>query len=71
MQYLFTMIMQVKHEVAGVRYVRGDHSYMLVIHVEMQPPVRVQGQSKTRSNTDLGLVQHWPLDTVVLQDRLV
>ena len=49
------MITQVKHEVAGVRYVRGDHSYMLVIHVEMQPPVRVQGQSKTRSNTDLGL----------------
>ena len=47
MQYLCTMIKQVKHEVAGVRDVRGDNSYMLVIHVEMQPPVRVQGQSKT------------------------
>ena len=65
------MITQVKHEVAGVRYVRGDHSYMLVIHVEMQPPVRVQGQSKTRSNMDLGLVQHWPLNAKVLQGRLV
>ena len=47
MQYLCTIPIQVKHEVAGVRYVRGDNSYRLVIHVEMQPSVRVQGQSKT------------------------
>ena len=35
MQYLCTMVIHVKHEVAGIRYVRGDNSYMLVIHVEM------------------------------------
>ena len=39
MQYLTTTITQVKHEVAGVRYVRGDNSSFCPIHIETETSV--------------------------------
>ena len=72
MQYLSTIKTQVKHEVAGVRYVRGDNSSFCPIHIEMETSVGGQYcEPNTCSDMEVGLVQHWPLDTVVLQDRLV
>ena len=72
MQYLSTKINQVKHEVARVRYVRGDNSSFCPIHIEMETSVGGQYcEPNTCSDMKVGLVQHWPLYTVVLQDRLV
>ena len=40
------MFKQVKHEVAGVGYVRGDNSLVLVVNIEVQTSVSVHYQSK-------------------------
>ena len=45
MQYLCTISIQVKHEVAGVGYVRGHNSSVLAVNIKVQTSVSVHYQS--------------------------
>jgi len=58
-QYLCAICNQVKHEVAGVRYVSADNALVNSVHVEVQASVAAYHQAHVTSHRSV--TQHWPV----------
>ena len=54
--YLFPTCMKVDHDVARVSHIRGDHSQVVTLNVQMKISAAVQSQSNT---TSLSEVKQW------------
>ena len=68
MMYLCAISIQVKHEVAGVRYVSADNALVSSVDVEVQASVAVQSQAHVTSHR--WDTQHWPFFLYLLDIAL-